>query len=133
MSSLRDFLIPHSSIISMEIIFIGLQTRGLSLQCRIIECGCLIWSSTLLILRNKCLWDSPWLCITAVGLHFSLAPPSCFGPVLLSFVVAFFIQFSGVFKENYSICSCRFVLSIGGGEFRIFLLQPLEPLQWIFL
>ena len=33
-------------------------------------------------------------------------------------------------EENYSICSCKFVVSMGGGEFMVFLHCHLEPLLW---
>lgn len=140
----RDFLfIPYSSIIFLEVTFIGLQTRYsgcLSLLCRILQFGCLMWSSTPLILRNKYLWGSSWLCIAAAGVHFCSLARLCLCPSFPSwccpftlFVEALFIQFSGLFRRNYTLYSYRFVVSMGGGEFRTFLLYHLESLYCIFL
>ena len=47
-----------------------------------------------------------------------------FSPLLWRFWSS---SFHVPFRRNYSICSCWFVVSVGGGEFGIFLHHHLEP------
>ena len=68
-------------------------------------------------------WGGIFLARLCLCLYYHLNAP------LLSFVVeALFIKFSGLFRGNYSICGCRFVTSMVGGEFRISLNHHLKPL-----
>lgn len=63
-------------------------------------------------------WVTSYLC------HFYLSQS-------LSLVVeALFIQFLGFFWRNYSTCICVFVVSPGGGEFRILLCCHLEQISF---
>lgn len=65
----------------------------------------------------------PYLCFSYLSWCFTFT--LCCGDSLSSFQVPL--------RENYSICSCAFVLLLGGGEFRIFLQHHLECLSNVFL
>ena len=106
---------------------------GLSLRCRPYRLGCpLLCSHPLLLRRSSWFWVPSQLC-PGWGLWQAYDSPS---PALmwvsshLPDVQALLNQFLDFFfssRGNYSICSCRLSVSIGGGEFMTFLQLPHDP------
>lgn len=107
--------------------------KGLSLLCRIQDLGCFMWNShpslfskiTLPLWSSQAvdLWDwSVDFPFTSSYLYFSSMSRCC--PLLLKLCLP---NFQVPFGGNYSICSCRFVYSMGGGEFKIFFYTFLNP------
>ena len=106
---------------------------GLSLVCRTQDLGCFMWNSnpslfskiTLPLWSSQavdhCNWrvDFPF---TSSYLYFSNLSRCC--PLLWRLCLP---NFQVPFRGNYSICSCRLVYSMGGGEFRIFFYTFLNP------
>lgn len=89
-------------------------------------------------------WDPSWLWVRSPhykdgesgnGRNHVSASRTCFNVARLSSVVQEYIQeFSGIFQREFSTCTCRFVASIGGGEFRTFPHCHLKPFcNWFYL
>lgn len=112
---------------------------GSSLTCRSLKLRCLMWDTNLLLLRGapdcESSPDYGWLWRGVgfmVRLHFSLPylPPDLF--LLCSFEEIIQLVFRS-FSQNFSICSCRFLVSMRECEFKIFLCRHLEPPAILFL
>lgn len=69
-------------------------------------------------------WFYPWWDLVS-------ASPTCLDAVFLPLLWR--LCFQVPFQERYPICSCRFVLSFGGGAFRTFLSCHLEPSSLSYL
>lgn len=103
------------------------------LWCRSQGLGCHIWGMDSLVpqVMLPCLWDPSWVWVSVqevgvlVRLYLCLSNLS--GVVLLSTWRNCSTSFQALFIGNWSMCSCRFGVSVGGAEFRIFLLCHLEP------
>lgn len=62
---------------------------------------------------------------------FCLSYPFHCGPFIICCRDAVQLIFRFFFIGNFSICSCRFVVSVGGSDFNIFLYHHLELLPWL--
>lgn len=94
-----------------------------------------MWSFDLSLFREKfCTLHIPldcdllWLgCVFIPSrIHVSVSVSPLDATLLSSVVEACSFYFQVPFRRNYSICSCRFVISMGGDEFRILLCHHLE-------
>ena len=77
------------------------------------------------------LWDTSWVGASAPEVGFLVRPHLCLfylsDVVLLSWWRSHSASFQVFFTINWSMCSCRFGVSVGRGEFRILLHHHLEP------
>lgn len=119
---------------SAPLVFQARCSRGLSHWCRSQGPGCPMWGTNPSLPGKKCLPDEipPHCVLPCQGWVFFLWNHLCLYTHLV--VVLFilycgeqFIQFSDLFRRKWSICSCRFGVPMGGGEFRI--CCHLEPIS----
>lgn len=146
MSSLRaESPFPTSLIFSQMKALLLFKIRlfgGWSLQCRSQGLGSLMWGTNPALFREKCsVHEIPPACgLLCQGWGFgkddAFTSPTCLNAAALFFVVlGFSVHFQVLPRESCSIFSCRFVVYMGGSEFRIFLhclLVPLEPIKSYF-
>ena len=115
---------------------------GWSLQSRSQGLGSLMWGTNPSLFRKKCsVHEIPDTCGLlcqgwGLGKDDAFASPTYLNAAPLFFVVAgFSAHFQVLPRESCSICSCGFVVYMGGSEFRIFLhclLVHLNPSSHIF-
>ena len=121
------FSIHYSSMIFLDVISVGFQSQAcwrLSSVVKDLGVGMPDVEHRLLASPEIVLYfgDASWLWITAseVGFFFKQACVSD-SPIHVNVSFLFFVVEHLVFRGNYSIYSCEFVVSVGGCEFRIFL------------